>query len=367
MSRVFISYRRADSEGYVGRLYDHLSQHFKPEDLFMDVDAIRPGEDFTQVLQKAVAQCDVLLAVIGPQWAAASTGEGQKRLFQWDDFVRIEIASALQRDILVIPVLVQGASMPNPAELPDDLQALALRQALHLGHRTFSADVQKLARAIHETLQERGANFARKAPANPGVIAEKEYRLKTVRDAVLNFTASPLYQHRTENRYFPVLGTGNPDAKIMFVGEAPGKTESQTGTPFVGPSGQVLDDLLASINLRRQDVYITNVLKDIPPGKEDPTAEQVAAYAPFLDQELEIIQPEVIALLGRYAIEYLLRRFEVPQSVGKIGDLRGKLIKTNATYGEIHLIPLLHPAVVLYNPSKKATLLADFQKLKLFT
>lgn len=366
MSRVFISYRRSDSEGYVGRLHDHLTQHFKPQDIFIDVDAIRPGADFVKVLEDAVAQCDVLLAVIGPSWASSLTAEGEKRLFQWDDFVRIEIATALNRDILIIPVLVQGAKMPNPHDLPDDLQLLARRQALELGHRSFSADVQKLARAIHDTLQERGASFARKPPANPAIIEEKEARLKVVRDGVVNFTASPLYQHRTQNRFFPVLGTGNPDAKIMFVGEAPGKTESQTGKPFIGPSGQVLDDLLASINLRREDVYITNLLKDIPPGKEDPTPEQVAAYATFLDQELDIIQPEVIALLGTYAIQYMLRRFEVTET-GKVNDLRGKLIKATAPYGEIHLIPLLHPAVVLYNPTKRTSLLADFQKMKLFT
>src|SRR5512145_3125697 len=105
MSRIFINYRRQDSEGYVGRLYDHLVQHFEPGDVFMDVDDIAPGADFVQVLEEAVAGCDVCIVVIGPAWSAAADDSGQRRLDQWDDFVRIEIATALKQNKLVIPVL----------------------------------------------------------------------------------------------------------------------------------------------------------------------------------------------------------------------------------------------------------------------
>src|SRR5579864_3022816 len=105
MNRIFINYRRQDSEGYVGRLYDSLAQHFERDDLFMDVGSIKPGEDFVAALEEAVATCDVFLAVIGPQWSSVTDDSGHRRLDNWNDFVRIEIASALKQRKLVIPVL----------------------------------------------------------------------------------------------------------------------------------------------------------------------------------------------------------------------------------------------------------------------
>ena len=120
MSRIFINYRRQDTEAYVDRLYEHLTQHFKPEVIFMDVDSIKPGADFVQTLEDAVAGCDVFIAMIGPQWLAVTDDDGNRRLDQWDDFVRIEIASALKQRKLVIPVLVGQARMPSPDDLPDD-------------------------------------------------------------------------------------------------------------------------------------------------------------------------------------------------------------------------------------------------------
>ena len=106
MTRIFINYRRQDTEGYVGRLYDHLAQHFETQDIFMDVDSIPPGADFVEVLEQAVADCDVLIAMIGPQWVDITDEQGERRLHQWNDFVRIEIASALKHKKVVVPVLV---------------------------------------------------------------------------------------------------------------------------------------------------------------------------------------------------------------------------------------------------------------------
>ncbi len=102
MARIFINYRRQDSEGYVGRLYDHLTRHFDGETLFLDVDSIPPGVDFVEFLDDAVAQCDVLLAVIGPNWANISDEAGERRILREDDFVRIEIASALRQKKTVV-------------------------------------------------------------------------------------------------------------------------------------------------------------------------------------------------------------------------------------------------------------------------
>ncbi len=148
MSRIFINYRRTDSEGYVGRVYDHLIQHFDPADIFMDVNSIEPGADFIQALEDAVAACDVFIAMIGPAWLTAADDQGQPRLMEWNDFVRLEIASALKQDKLVIPVLVGRAKMPAPDDLPEDLQALARRNAIELSHQRFAFDMGQLIERI---------------------------------------------------------------------------------------------------------------------------------------------------------------------------------------------------------------------------
>ncbi len=362
MSRIFINYRRQDSEGYVGRLYDHLAQHFQRDHLFMDVDDIPPGADFVQVLEEAVAGCDVLIAVIGPAWLTCTDDAGERRLHQWNDFVRIEIASALKHNKLVIPVLVGRARMPSPHDLPDDLHPLCRRNAVELSHQRFSYDVEKLAVAIKSAVP---ANPSFKRRADSDTLRRKADALKVVRDDLVNATTSPLYSFRVENRHFPVIGDGSPDANIVFIGEAPGKNEAAAGRPFIGPSGQVLDEMLGAIGLQREDVFVTNVLLDFP-GKRDPLPEELAFYAPFVDRIIDIIQPAVIATLGGFAMTYILKKLDLPEKRGKIGQLHGKLIKTRLPYGEIHVVPLYHPAVVLYSASQKAILRQDFEKLKLF-
>ena len=151
MVRIFLSYRRDDSGGYAGRLYDRLSQHFGHDHLFIDVDNIPLGHDFVEVIQNEVGSCDVLMAVIGRQWLTSTDPQGQRRLDNPEDFVRLEILTALERRIPVIPVLVGGASMPRPAELPNVLQPLARRQALVVGDR-FHPDVNRLIAALELVL-----------------------------------------------------------------------------------------------------------------------------------------------------------------------------------------------------------------------
>jgi len=367
MNRIFISYRRQDSEGYVGRLYDHLSQHIDRRDIFMDVDDIPPGADFVQVIEDAVAGCDVLLAVMGAAWLDAANEKGERRLDQWNDFVRLEIATALKQNKTVIPVLVGGARMPVPEELPDDLLPLARRNALELAHRSFAHDVKKLADAVfaHARAAAPPAISAKKAePLNIALMEERQAALTTLRTRVINLTDSPLYPYRLEHNFLPVMGAGSLVARIMFIGEAPGKNEAEQGRPFIGPSGEVLDEMLATISLRREDVFVTNILKDRPPGQRDPSREEIAFYAPILDEEINIIQPQVIATLGRFSMEYILKKFDLPEKRGKISELHGRLLPTQADYGEIFVMPLFHPALVLYTASKKSVLRQDFQKLK---
>jgi uracil-DNA glycosylase len=361
--RVFINYRRQDSEGYVGRLYDHLTRYFEPDDLFMDIDNIKPGADFVKMLEDAVAACDVLLAVIGPQWTNCVDDTGARRLEQWNDFVRIEIASALRLEKMVIPVLVGKAGMPSPKELPDDLAGLTRRNAIELSHQRFAYDVEKLVNAIKSYIPP---NASIKPRADSGTIQRKAAEIKAIKLELINAVDSPLYSIRTQHGYLPVIGDGSPDANILFIGESPGKNEAEQGIPFIGQSGMVLNEMLAGIGLKREDVYITNLLLDSPVEKREPTQEELAFYTPIVDRLIDIIQPAVIATLGRFAMEYVLKKLDLPEKRGKISQLHGKLIKAQMAYGDIHVIPLYHPAVVLYSASQKETLRKDFQKLKLF-
>ena len=138
--KIFINYRRDDSIGMAGRLHDRLAQTFGHGNLFIDVDNIPVGVDFVAHLNSQVAGCNVLLVVIGPNWLNAKDESGRRRLDDPDDFVAIEIAAALTRDIRVIPVLVDGARMPKASELPDSLKPLARRQAAEVRHAHFGQD-----------------------------------------------------------------------------------------------------------------------------------------------------------------------------------------------------------------------------------
>ncbi len=148
MSRIFISYRRDDSAAYAGRIYDRLCGQFGAEQVFMDVDDIPPGADFAAHIDAKVGSCDALIAVIGKNWLDARNADGQLRLSDPNDFVALELALALQRKILVIPVLVGGATMPTPAELRSDLRGLAGRNALTLHERDFQRDLDSLVRTL---------------------------------------------------------------------------------------------------------------------------------------------------------------------------------------------------------------------------
>jgi hypothetical protein len=148
MGGIFISYRREDSAGWTGRLSEHLRERFGPESIFMDIDTIQPGADFTEALQTAVSSCDVLLAIIGPEWATVTDKSGKPRLEDPTDWVRTEIATALKRKVRVIPVLVGGASVPTINLLPDDLDTLAQRQAHELTDKRWSYDVEQLVKTL---------------------------------------------------------------------------------------------------------------------------------------------------------------------------------------------------------------------------
>jgi hypothetical protein len=148
MGSIFLSYRREDAEGQAGRLYDDLVAAFGSDSVFMDVAAIQPGRDFRKAIDQSLGSCGVFLSLIGKGWLTAKDLSGQRRLDDVADFVRIETAAALKRDIPVIPVLVQGAPAPKPDQLPDDLKDLAYRNAIELTHPRWDSDVQLLIKAL---------------------------------------------------------------------------------------------------------------------------------------------------------------------------------------------------------------------------
>jgi hypothetical protein len=168
---IFISYRRDDSEGEAGRLADDLALRFREDSVFMDVTAIQPGRDFRKAIDESIHKCSVLLAIVGLGWLESRDAAGNKRLEDENDFVRLEIASALQRDIPVVPVLVRGARMPRAEQLPDDLKELAFRNAVELAHARWKSDVQALIEALKPYLEPREdtSNGLPVADAKPAV------------------------------------------------------------------------------------------------------------------------------------------------------------------------------------------------------
>jgi len=199
-------------------------------------------------------------------------------------------------------------------------------------------------------------------PTDKEIDARKE-AMRKIKDEVLALTVSPLYTFRTENKNFPVIGEGSHFSKIMFIGEAPGKNEAKTGRPFVGAAGKILDKLLVDAGIPREEVYITNIVKDRPPQNRDPLPDEIEIYGTFLDRQIDIIQPEVLATLGRYSMNYIMLKFGLDFELEPISKIHGKSFDAKASYGTIKIIPLYHPAVAVYNSNTLDTLKIDFKQL----
>jgi len=151
---VFICYRREDSSGFARLIYDRLTERLGREGVFFDVDNIAAGVDFVDTLSECLGKCDALLAVIGKSWVSSSYPAGRRRLDDPDDFVRLEIEAALQRQIRVIPVLVDGAAMPGAEDLPDSMKQLIRRQGVEISHTRFNSDVERLTQALSSLPEE---------------------------------------------------------------------------------------------------------------------------------------------------------------------------------------------------------------------
>lgn len=153
-----------------------------------------------------------------------------------------------------------------------------------------------------------------------------------------------------------VFGDGDPDADIVFIGEAPGKKEDETGLPFVGVAGKFLSEMLASIGLKRENVYITNIVKYRPPENRDPSPQEKKAFWPYLVRQLDVIKPKLVVTLGRHSMEYFL-----PNQ--KISAVHGEAKRIQFGERTQVIMPLFHPAAALYNGGLRATLLEDFARI----
>ncbi|KKR20444.1 MAG: Phage SPO1 DNA polymerase-related protein [Candidatus Moranbacteria bacterium GW2011_GWA2_39_41] len=154
-----------------------------------------------------------------------------------------------------------------------------------------------------------------------------------------------------------VFGSGNHEAEILFIGEAPGKKEDETGVPFVGSSGRILDKMLAEINIKREDIYLTNICKCRPPENRDPLPEEIVICWPWLKKQIAIIHPKIIVTLGKYALNHFL-------PAAKISQVHGQVIKIDIKkIGKINLFPLHHPAAARQNRKTRALFNEDFQKI----
>jgi len=149
-----------------------------------------------------------------------------------------------------------------------------------------------------------------------------------------------------------VFGNGNPDAEIVFIGEAPGKNEDLAGLPFVGAAGKFLNEMLETIDMKREDVYITNIVKYRPPNNRDPLPEEKESFLPYLQAQIEVIQPKVVIPLGRHSMNCFLPDLQISKVHGQPIRIRGRVY-----------LPLYHPAAALYNGGMRQTLLDDFAKI----
>jgi hypothetical protein len=200
MSGIFINYRRDDAKGEAGRLFDWLSRYFGKDQVFMDVSgSIEPGLEFDRVIETAVSSCDVLIVVIGKEWLSATDEKGRRRLADPKDFVRLEIAAALRRDIRVIPVLVQEAEMPDEEALPDDLKKLCRRQASELSDNRWEFDTEQLVKVLEKIGVKRkaGTKSDTEETIQTPATSSRKFRWKVITSLIISALLMSLFSEGT--------------------------------------------------------------------------------------------------------------------------------------------------------------------------
>ncbi|MBD3360118.1 MAG: uracil-DNA glycosylase [Candidatus Buchananbacteria bacterium] len=181
-------------------------------------------------------------------------------------------------------------------------------------------------------------------------------KLDKIKNNILKNKNLPLYQGKNKL----VFGEGKSDADIIFIGEAPGAEEEKQNKPFCGRAGQILNKLFNSINLSREDVYITNIVKFRPPNNRKPKQSEIEAYASYLDKQIQIINPDIIVCLGNTACQYIFNKYNLSDKLSGISKIHGKIFKAD----DLKIIPFYHPAVAVYNFIELKKLKKDFKILK---
>ncbi len=181
--------------------------------------------------------------------------------------------------------------------------------------------------------------------------------LEDIKREILSCKRCNLY--KTKTNYVP--GSGNPKARLVFVGEAPGREEDLQGEPFVGNAGKLLTEMLSTIGLKRGDVFICNVLKCRPPNNRDPLPEEVEACGQYLERQLEVIRPDVIVCLGRFAAGYIFNMFGLEFT--SISRVRGQVFEAERWGKSVRIFPIYHPAAILYRPQLRKEYEEQFRKI----
>ncbi len=192
------------------------------------------------------------------------------------------------------------------------------------------------------------------------LVFEVEEEIKQLKQNVADCKKCELWKTRKN----PVVGNGSLNAKVMFIGEAPGYHEDMQGVPFVGRAGKIFDELLQSIELKREEVYVCNILKCRPPDNRNPFDSEIKACTPYLDRQITAIKPKVIGTLGNFSTSYILQKFGL--EVEKIGKIHGKIFHIKNLLFDAEIIPLYHPAAATYNPNMKSVLMDDFKTIGLY-
>jgi DNA polymerase len=185
------------------------------------------------------------------------------------------------------------------------------------------------------------------------MVNNKQTLLEQIKADIIKNNICPNLAQEAKNL---VMGDGDIDADIVFIGEAPGKNEDEQGLPFVGAAGKFLNEMLAGVGMNRSDVYITNIVKYRPPNNRDPLPEEKEAFWPYLVRQLDVIRPKIVVTLGRHSMEYFL-----PDK--KISVIHGQPKRINFGDTKLVIVPLYHPAAALYNGGMRVTLAEDFNKL----
>lgn len=191
-------------------------------------------------------------------------------------------------------------------------------------------------------------------------MSDKQAELDSIRQRILDDKICPELAATATQLVF---GGGSPDADIVFIGEAPGKNEDIQGKPFVGAAGKFLDEMLAGISLGRADIYITNIVKYRPPNNRDPLPDEKKAFLPYLQAQLEVIQPKVVVTLGRHSMNCFLPDLQISKVHGEPKRIKIRMKAHEDDVLELVILPLFHPAAALYNGGMRQTLIDDFARI----